>query len=235
MVELPSRCSRWRGRIQGNIMKTSLPQSANHIALEMLDKAYASFAQRYPGETGRRQPVHTVYGGAHLFQAGTAGRLGNLARKTMEEYAPDAVTFARAVGLPGAEKLPSSAGKKVALERSFVASPEKLRREKRAAWLAHTVYARVLAKIQREPVEDFRIDFEDGYGNRPDAEEDQHAKLAAEEVAKGMSQAWLPPFIGIRLKPFSPELRDRSIRTLEMFVKTLYEATHGRFPENFVV
>ena len=40
-------------------------------------------------------------------------------------------------------------------------------------------------KLRREPVEDFRIDFEDGYGNRPDAEEDQHAKLAAEEVARG--------------------------------------------------
>ncbi len=29
----------------------------------------------------------------------------------------------------------------------------------------------------REPVEDFRIDFEDGYGIRPDAEEDGHARI----------------------------------------------------------
>ena len=93
----------------------------------------------------------------------------------------------------------------------------------------------MLEKLQREPVEDFRIDFEDGYGNRPDAEEDQHAKLAAEEVAMGLSQGSLPPFIGIRIKPFSPELRDRSIRTLDLFVSTLCDATRGKLPNNFVV
>ncbi len=115
----------------------------------------------------------------------------------------------------------ASASKASALERRFAASPEKLQDENRAAWLAHTVYARVLEKLQREPVEDFRIDFEDGYGNRPDAEEDQHAKLAAEEVARGMSEGSLPPFIGIRIKPFSPELRERSIRTLDLFERSV--------------
>jgi hypothetical protein len=34
--------------------------------------------------------------------------------------------------------------------------------------LAAPVYSRVIEKLKREPVEDFRIDFEDGYGNRPD-------------------------------------------------------------------
>jgi citrate lyase beta subunit len=131
--------------------------------------------------------------------------------------------------------LPASARKTAALERRFAASPEKLRGENRSAWLAYTVYARVLEKLQREPVEDFRIDFEDGYGNRPDAEEDQHAKLAAEEVARGMSEGSLPPFIGIRIKPFSPELRERSIRTLDLFMSALCDVTHGRLPENFVV
>src|SRR6202790_3387065 len=216
-------------------MKTSLPPSVSGITIRKLDEAYAPFARRYTGETGRRQPVHVVYGGAHLFQAGTARRLGDLALATLKEYAPDAFTFARAAGLPGAEKFPKSASKAAALERRFSASPEKLRRENWAAWLAHTVYAHVLEKLQREPVEDFRIDFEDGYGNRPDAEEDQHAKLAAEEVANGFSEGLLPPFIGIRLKPFSPELRDRSIRTLNLFVSALCEATRGRLPANFVV
>ncbi len=101
--------------------------------------------------------------------------------------------------------------------------------------MALAVYGRVLEKLRREPVEDFRIDFEDGYGNRPDAEEDGHAKLAAEEVARGFAEGLLPPFIGIRIKPFSPELRDRSMRTLDIFVSTLCEATGGRLPGNFVV
>ena len=216
-------------------MRTSLPQSVGSSAKRTLDEAYAPFARRFPGESGRRQPVHTVYGGAHLFRAGTARRLGDLALATLKEYAPEALAFAHAVGLPGAGKLPSSSSNAAALARRFAASPEKLRRENRAAWLAHTIYSRLLEKLQREPVEDFRIDFEDGYGNRPDAEEDQHAKLAAKEIARGMSERSLPPFIGIRIKPFSPELSERSIRTLDLFVSTLCEATRGRLPENFVV
>src|SRR4029079_15078457 len=87
----------------------------------------------------------------------------------------------------------------------------------------------------REPVEDFRIDFEDGYGNRPGAEEDGHAAAAAAEVAEGMINRTLPPFIGIRIKPFTEELRARSMRTLDIFVSTLVEKSGGKLPDNFVV
>jgi len=216
-------------------MKTTLSDAAIQTLLGPMEKASASFTWRYPGETGRRQPVHTVYGGAHLFGADLAERLGEVARAALNEYAPDAFTFARAIGLPGADNLPRSAKKAGEAQRRFAKFPEKLRHENRDAWLAQTVYALVLEKLGREPVEDFRIDFEDGYGNRPDAEEDQHAKLAAEEMALGLSQGSLPPFIGIRIKPFSPDLRARSIRTLDIFLSALCEATHGRLPENFVV
>ncbi len=216
-------------------MKTLLSESAIRSALGALEDASASFARRYPGETGRRQPVHTVYGGAHLFRADIARRLGDLALTSLAEYAPDAIAFARAIGLPGAARLPKSAKKVALLEKRFARAPEKLRREDPDAWLAHTTYTRVAEKLQREPVEDYGIDFEDGYGNRPDAEEDEHAKLAAEEVARGMREGSLPPFIGIRIKPFSAELRDRSIRTLDLFLSTLCESTSGRLPQNFVV
>ena len=109
------------------------------------------------------------------------------------------------------------------------------RREHKPAWLAHTIYKRVNEKLRREPVEDFRIDFEDGYGNRPDEEEDGHAASAAAEVAEGMTAGTLPPFIGIRIKTFSEELRARSARTLDIFVSTLLEKSGGKLPENFVV
>lgn len=168
-----------------------------------LQSALATFAARYPGESGRRQPVHTVYGGAHLFKSDTAPRLGALAVRSFETYAPDANTFAQVLELPDK--------------------------------LAETIYERVLEKIKREPVEDFRIDFEDGYGTRPDAEEDEHARAAAREVAKGLDAGTLPPFIGIRIKTFSEELHERSIRTLDLFLTTLIELTNGRLPENFVV
>jgi len=115
------------------------------------------------------------------------------------------------------------------------ADPEAVREENQPAWLAHTIYTRVQEKLKREPVEDFRIDFEDGYGNRPDTEEDGHAESAALEVAKGMEAGTLPPFIGIRIKPFNEELRARSMRTLDIFVSTVVDKSRGKLPENFVV
>ncbi len=99
---------------------------------------------------------------------------------------------------------------------------------------AETIYARVVEKLRREPVEDFRIDFEDGYGNRPDDEEDGHAAAAAREVVKGMDDGTLSPFIGIRIKPFTQELMRRSIRTLDIFLTTLL-ANVSVLPPWFVV
>jgi len=45
----------------------------------------------------------------------------------------------------------------------------------------------------------------------------------------------LPPFIGIRIKPFNEELRSRSVRTLDIFVSTVVAESGGRLPDNFVV
>jgi citrate lyase beta subunit len=191
-------------------MKTSLTTDNTRDIIARLQQANTDFAGLYPGETGRRQPVHTVYGGAHLFKSDTPRRLGSLALRALESFAPDADTFARAVGFAGAQQ--SSGGA-----------------------LADAIYERVREKLGREPVEDFRIDFEDGYGNRPDAEEDGHAETAAREVARGLESGTLSPFIGIRIKPFNEELRGRSIRTLDIFVSTLVAEIGGALPPNFVV
>lgn len=184
-------------------MTTTLSQESLEKITARLRVSMSGFARRYPGESGRRQPVHTVYGGAHLFKSDTAVRLGKLAVRSFEAFAPDAETFANALDLP----------------RN----------------MADTIFARVGEKLAREAVEDFRIDFEDGYGTRPDAEEDGHTIAAAEEVAKGMAAGTLPPFIGIRIKTFSEELHARSIRTLDLFLTTLIAASNGKMPENFVV
>lgn len=216
-------------------MRRSLSSGATRKLAARLQRANVAFARRYPGETHRRQPVHTVYGGAHLFQADLPGKLGRAAHRTLEEYAPDFTVFARALGLSGAERLPDSAGQIAELGARLAAHPDELRRENKPAWLAQAIYTRVLKKLDREPVEDFRIDFEDGYGNRPDTEEDGHAAQAASEVARGMASDLLPPFIGIRIKGLSEELRERSIRTLDIFVSTLVEKTRGKLPANFVV
>ena len=184
-------------------MDTTLSTESFEKITARLRESMSGFAKRYPGESGRRQPVHTVYGGAHLFKSDTAVRLGQLAVRSFVAFAPDAKTFAQALDLP----------------------PQ----------LAETIFARVGEKIAREAVEDFRIDFEDGYGTRPDAEEDGHAVSAAEEVAKGVISDTLSPFIGIRIKTFSEELHARSIRTLDLFLTTLATSLGGKLPNNFVV
>lgn len=216
-------------------MKKSLNEESLSDLSAKLQQANNDFARSYPGETGRRQPVHTVYGGAHLFKSDSAGRLGALARRSLDQFAPDFMSFAKAVGLPGADLLPDPLDEDNDLTTRLGANPDEVRQENKSAWLAHAIYNRVTEKLSREPVEDFRIDFEDGYGNRPDDEEDGHAASAASEVVEGMANATLPPFIGIRIKPFTEELRARSLRTLDIFVSTLVAKSDGRLPDNFVV
>ncbi len=215
-------------------MKTTLTPETTSALTSRLKDANLAFAQRYPGESSRRQPVHTVYGGAHIFKADGSAKLGKVALGSLEQFAPDFVTFARALRLPGWDRLPEQPAEVAALVRQVTADPASARTGNAPAWLAHAVYSRVVAKLAKEPVEDFRIDFEDGYGSRADAEEDGHAVAAAEEVAKGMAQSSLPPFIGIRIKPFTEELRARSFRTVDVFLSTLLAAGKG-LPQNFVV
>ena len=134
--------------------------------------------------------MHVVYGGAHLFQAATAAKLGTIALRTLEAHA--------------------------------AAVPE---------LFPPPIYERVAEKLRREPVEDYRIDFEDGFGYRSDAEEDTHALRAASELLKGMKQGTLPPFIGLRIKPLTPESCRRALRTLDLFLSTC----NGKLPAGFVV
>lgn len=216
-------------------MKASFSAESLRGITERLRAANEKSAAKYPGETGRRQPVHTVYGGAHLFRADSSDRLGALARRSLDQFAPDFIAFARAIGLPGADELPDSPADADDMINLLENDSNRTRRDNKPLWLAYTIYKRVNEKLRREPVEDFRIDFEDGYGNRPDAEEDGHAASAAYEVAEGKKQNTLPPFIGIRIKPLNEELRARSIRTLDIFVSTLAELTNANLPDNFVI
>lgn len=216
-------------------MQTTLEPGTIERTFSRLREANTAFVRAYPGDGHARQPVHTVYGGAQIFKADTAGKLGATALNALLENAPNFVEFAQALGFRDSDKLPTSAKKIALLVKQLQRNPEAARVKNPAAWLAHTVYTRVVEKLKSEPVEDFRIDFEDGYGNRPDEEEDKHAALTATEVAKGMMAKTLPPFIGIRLKPFTEELRVRSARTLDIFVSTLLKESNGKLPENFVI
>ncbi len=147
-----------------------------------------------PASHRQRQPVHTVYGGAQLWKADTVVKMGKVARRHLSTYFPDAMALAEVCGYAQDD-------------------PE----------LAEKVYERVVEKLERQPIEDFRIDFEDGYGPRPHAEEDQQAVTSAKETARGLVQETLPPFLGIRLKALNPALGGRGLRTLDLFLTTLVE------------
>jgi hypothetical protein len=215
-------------------MKTTLTDASTHQIVARLKDANAAFTRAFPGEPEDRQPVHTVYGGAQLFRSDMAKKLGDGAKRALDEYGPDFVTFARGIGLPGAETLPVEIADIAALDAALAKDPAAVRAASPAAWLAHAIYGRVRSKLEREPVEDFRIDFEDGFGTRPDAEEDETAVRCAKEVAKGSREGTLPPFFGIRIKSFAEETRVRGMRTLDIFVSTLV-AELGSLPAGFRV
>ncbi|MEV0779896.1 aldolase/citrate lyase family protein [Streptomyces sp. NPDC050428] len=99
--------------------------------------------------------------------------------------------------------------------------------------LAGPVYERVRAKLEREPVEDLRIDFEDGYGAHSDEEEDIAAARAARLVHEAYGDGTAAPYMGIRMKCLEAPVRDRAIRTLDIFLSGLMEA--GGLPEGLVL
>jgi citrate lyase beta subunit len=151
----------------------------------------------------RRQPVHTVYGGAHLVRHDASQRLGALALQALDRYASERDDMARVFELAPIDH-------------------------------AEQVLARVREKLAREPVEDLRIDFEDGYGPRADTEEDMHCAAVVEALVRGARAATLPPYVGVRIKALSAETKTRAIRTLERVVGPLLDALGG-VPAGFVV
>lgn len=184
---------------------TSIPQSKKEQLFGSLSQANNSFNEIYPGDRSERQPVHTLYGGANLFKSDAPISLGKRALEILETYAPNHEVFGKVFHLKN--------------ENDF----------------SKKIYDKVIAKLKKEAIEDFRIDFEDGYGNRSNEEEDATAETAAKEVAKGMQENTLSPFIGIRIKPFTEEMKERGLRTLDIFLSTLVKETNGKLPDNFVV
>ena len=183
----------------------TIPSNKKEQLFNSLSKANNTFNGIYPGDRSERQPVHTLYGGANLFKSDAPILLGQRALEILETYAPNHEVFGKAFGLTGGTDF------------------------------SKRIYDKVVAKLKLEAIEDFRIDFEDGYGNRSNEEEDATAVTTAIEVAKGMQDKTLSPFIGIRIKPFTEEMKERGLRTLDIFLTNLVKETGGKLPDNFVV
>ncbi|MER7414961.1 aldolase [Streptomyces sp. NHF165] len=192
---------------QGGTVSTTFGTSVSKDIGAQLADVDAELARRYPGDPGTRQPVHTVYVPADAVTRTTVQEWGERALELLDAHAPDAPALARVLGIDEE--------------------------------LAGPVYERIRAKLGTEPVEDLRIDFEDGYGPRPDAEEDAAAARAAELVsaafaarAAGRGPA-APAYAGIRMKCMEADVRERGIRTLDIFLTGLMEA--GGLPDGLVL
>ncbi|HEY2206845.1 MAG TPA: aldolase [Pseudonocardia sp.] len=96
------------------------------------------------------------------------------------------------------------------------------------------VASRVRAKLAAEPVEDLRLDFEDGYGSPDDAREDADARAAGTALAAAVAGGTAPRFVGIRMKSVEAPTRRRGLRTLELFLAALLDGG-AALPEGFRV
>ena len=162
---------------------------------EIMAPADAALADAYPGDSGARQPVHTVYVPADRVASGLASAYGTAARAALDQHAPDPGALAPIVG----------------------ADPGRVAE----AWPL------LLAKLDAEPVEDLRIDLEDGYRGHTAAEEDEHAVTAVRALAGGDA----PPYWGVRFKSFEAATRARGLRTLDLVLGTALEC--GPLPAGF--
>ena len=175
---------------------STLDSSFSAHADKHLSNVDSQLANKYRGDFGGRQPIHTCYIPADKLHKGSETEWQELALSVLKEHAPDAKTLAKAVGLDAAVVAP--------------------------------IYDKVVAKIKREPIEDLRIDFEDGYGRRGDAEEEKHLQLALEAFPNLTA-----PFTGIRMKSMESVTRARALKTLDQFVSGLVKL--GSYPKNFVI
>jgi len=162
---------------------------------ELVAPADLALAAGYPGDSGARQPVHTVYVPADRVTPGVVTGYGEVARRALAEHGRGPEAFAVLVG---ADPL-----------------------------LVAGAWPLLLAKLEQEPVEDLRIDLEDGYRGRSDAEEDEHAVAAV----RALTASGAPPYWGVRFKSFEAVTRARGLRTLDLVVGTALEA--GPLPEGF--
>ncbi|HEX6336027.1 MAG TPA: aldolase/citrate lyase family protein [Jiangellaceae bacterium] len=189
------------GRLDGGSDSTRLGPDVLAELDGMLAGADADLARLYPGDSGTRQPVHTVYVPADRFTADTAPAWGAAAIDALRAHGSDPGVLADVVGSPP----------------DLVAEVEPL----------------VRRKLAREPIEDLRIDFEDGLGIRRDGDEDDLALYAARAVVEASAAGRCPPFVGLRFKSLEAATRARAVRTLDLFLGGLLAA--GPLPEGLVL
>ncbi|MEU3162738.1 aldolase [Streptosporangium sp. NPDC006930] len=180
------------------------------------EQTHREQAALYPYRPVEWQPVHTVYVPADRFDAATTRKWGDTALELFRRHLPEGDLAAILDTTPGVFL-------DAPLGAPFGAGED----------VAGAVHRMVAAKLTGEPVEDLRIDFEDGYGTHP-AEEDGHASSAARAIAAMHASGTLPRRWGLRVKSFADGDPVRAVRTLDGFLTGVLDRA-GHLPEGFVV
>jgi hypothetical protein len=187
-----------------------VPTLSEHLLARLtapLAPVDALLAARHPGDPGTRQPVHTCYVPADRLHPGIVLEWGEAAREALAAHAPSPAELAAATGLGAAAASASEA----AAGAPGVANPA----------LADRVFGHVLSTLALDPIQDLRVDLEDGYGLRPDEVEDEHAVVAAEALRAAADAGALPASYGLRPKSLDPAVRARGLRSLDLFLAAL--------------
>lgn len=175
--------------------KVDLNRFATHIErLELANRAASVDAMSSAHRHAFHQPVHVLYGGAHLFSEKTFEKVASLAEQAFKYAVLDAHDLNVLCGEGWSDDF------------------------------ARDIFLRCEKKVTQSPLEDYRIDFEDGYGVRSDEEEDSHAIAAAKTLAAVAGARFSPTNIGIRIKPLSTAGMRRALKTLALFVDGIQKA-----------
>lgn len=171
-----------------------------------LETANDEHVRRHPGERAERQPVQSYIEGAQHFRSDTIPLIQQRALDAVARFAPDGDALGRAMMFGGRERV-----------------------------FANDIHRRVVQKLETEPVEDYRIDFEDGFGAHPDAVEDAEVLRCADATVAAMRTGVLPPAFGIRVRPLTRELAARSLQTTDLFVQSVLDGSGGVLPAGFLI
>lgn len=87
--------------------------------------------------------------------------------------------------------------------------------------LTAEVAPRVLRKLTEEPVEDLRVDFEDGYSQRDDVSHDADVVRAVAQRRRDEQAGVATEFWGVRFPCFEADTRARGLRTLDLTIGEL--------------
>ena len=186
-------------------MKLSIPPNKKKTILDSLYPSNQPFDQNYAEDLPTIQPIQTLYESAATFSFNSAVLAKETAQALFNDHLSDPNRLVEVFGIDTTNGLHQK------------------------------VYEKVGLQLDINPVQDLRIDFEDGYGDQPNEQEDQDATRCAKEVAQAVAEDCIFPSIGIRVKGLTEDVKERCVRTLDIFLTTLLAETNGKLPANFVV